>query len=209
MDGTAKSVERAYLDVAQRWCAAAEAVDGGERGHSTRAAMYACAIADAAGVEAGELIWYRIGALLHDVGKSVIPPHILCKPGALTTSERRVVERHPVIGADMISAVDWPFDVGLVVLHHHERWDGGGYPHGLSREAIPFPARVMAIADVFDALTSERPYRPAYSPRQALAIMMADAEGAFDPALFDLFRTMMMPRIVSPVPARVRLRATA
>jgi putative nucleotidyltransferase with HDIG domain len=154
-------------------------------------------------VKPKELVWYRIGGLLHDVGKCVIPAQILNKPGALTAEERRIVERHPVVGAEMISAVKWPFDVAALVLHHHERWDGGGYPDGLAQEAIPFAARVMAIADVFDALTSQRPYRPAYSPRQALAIMMADAAGAFDPALFELFRGMMMPRLATAAAPRL------
>lgn len=189
----------AYLDVAQRWSAAAEAVDGATPGHSDRAAAYAFALAERAGVPADDLIWYRIGGLLHDVGKCVIPAVILNKPGALSAAERTVVERHPVIGAEMVSAVQWPFDIGSLVLHHHERWDGGGYPHGLAREEIPFSARIMAIADVFDALTSERSYRPAYTPRQALAIMLADSGGAFDPQLFELFRMMMMPRIAAQV----------
>lgn len=208
-DAATAGIETAYLDVAERWSAAAEQVEGAAPGHSARVAAYAHALAERAGVPAADLIWYRIGGLLHDIGKCVIPAAVLNKPGALSAAERSVVERHSEIGAEMVSAVCWPFDIGSLVLHHHERWDGGGYPHGLAREEIPFSARVMAIADVFDALTSERPYRPAYTPRQSLAIMLADSGGAFDPQLFELFRMMMMPRIAAQGQGQGQRRAKA
>lgn len=194
-----QSFERAYHRVAERWCVAVEAIDPMAKGHSARVGLYASALAERVGVDAAHLPWYRVGGLLHDVGKAVIPAEVLTKPGALTAAERRLIEQHPVVGAEMVSALAWPFDLHPMVLHHHERWDGGGYPHGLAHDAIPLSARVMAVADVFDALTSERPYRPAYSPRQAIAIMTADSGGAFDPHLFDAFRSMMAPQIASGV----------
>ena len=192
-----QTFERAYHRVAERWCAAVESIDPMAEGHSSRVGLYASALAERVGIRAEDLPWYRVGGLLHDVGKAVIPAEVLKKPGALTAAERRTIERHPVVGAEMVSALAWPFDLIPMVLHHHERWDGGGYPHGLAREMIPVAARIMAIADVFDALTSERPYRPAYSPRQAIAIMTADSGGAFDPRFFDAFRGMMAPQIAS------------
>lgn len=190
--------ERAFHTVAERWCVAVEALDPLAQGHSARVGLYASALAERVGVQTAQLPWYRIGGLLHDVGKAVVPSTVLTKPGALTAAERRIIEQHPVVGADMVAALAWPFDVRPMVLHHHERWDGGGYPHGLAHEAIPLCARIMAVADVFDALTSERSYRPAYSPRQAIAIMTADSGGAFDPALFDAFRALMAPQASTP-----------
>lgn len=200
--------ERAYHRFAESWCTAVEAVDPMAKGHSARVGLYASALAERVGIAADALPWYRIGGLLHDVGKAVIPVALLTKPGALTVAERREIERHPVVGAEMVAALKWPFDLHPMVLHHHERWDGGGYPHGLARATIPQSARIMAIADVFDALTSERPYRPAYSPRQAIAIMTADSGGAFDPHLFDAFREMMAPQIAAGT-ARLPERAIA
>lgn len=200
--------DRAYHRLAETWCVAVEAVDPLTKGHSARVGLYASALAERVGIAAAVLPWYRVGGLLHDVGKAVIPAAVLTKPGALTAAERREVERHPEVGAEMVETLDWPFDLRPMVLHHHERWDGGGYPHGLARMTIPLPARIMAIADVFDALTSERPYRPAYSPRQAIAIMTADSGGAFDPRLFDSFREMMAPQIASGT-ARLPERAIA
>ncbi len=185
--------DRTYQSVAQRWCLEVEAVDPLMKGHSARVGLYASALAERVGQEASHLPWYRVGGLLHDVGKSVVPASVLTKSGALTAAERRLIEQHPLVGAEMVAALSWPFDLQPMVLYHHERWDGGGYPHGLSHESIPLAGRIMCIADVFDALTSERPYRPAYSPRQAIAIMTADSGGAFDPALFDAFRGMMAP----------------
>jgi putative nucleotidyltransferase with HDIG domain len=200
--------ERAYHRFAESWCTAVEAVDPKAKGHSARVGLYASALAERVGIATEQLPWYRIGGLLHDVGKAIIPVTLLTKPGALTAAERREIERHPVVGAEMVEALKWPFDLRPMVLYHHERWDGGGYPHGLARGTIPLSARIMAIADVFDALTSERPYRPAYSPRQAIAIMTADSGGAFDPQLFEAFREMMAPQIAQGK-ARLPERAIA
>lgn len=196
------TLDRAHHKLAERWCRSVEALDPLAAGHGARVGLYASALAERTGVQAADLPWYRVGGLLHDVGKAVIPRRVLAKPGALTAAERRLIEQHPVVGADMVSALTWPFEVRPMVLHHHERWDGGGYPDGLAHESIPQCARIMAVADVFDALTSERPYRPAYSPRQAIAIMTADSGGAFDPELFDAFREMMAPRVSSAGEAR-------
>lgn len=195
-------IEHTWEDLAVRWSATVEAMDETAGGHSGRVADYAVALAERVGVAREELRWYRIGGLLHDVGKAAIPTAILTKPGALTPEERRQVERHAEAGADMVASIEWPYDIRTMVLHHHERWDGTGYPHRLARHAIPLSARIMAIADVYDALTSERPYRPAYSPRQAMAIMLADRGAAFDPDLFDAFRELMTPEIYSTVPLR-------
>ena len=196
------STEHTWEELAVRWSATVEVVDETATGHSGRVAEYAAALAERVGVPREELRWYRIGGLLHDVGKAAVPAAVLAKKGPLTPEERLEVEKHAAAGAEMVASIDWPYDIRSMVLYHHERWDGRGYPHGLARSAIPLSARIMALADVFDALTSERPYRPAYSPRQAMAIMLADRGSAFDPDLFDAFRELMSPKVYSKVPLR-------
>jgi putative nucleotidyltransferase with HDIG domain len=132
------------------------------------------------------MFWFRVGALLHDVGKIVVPTVILTKPGPLTDEERRIMERHALAGAELLSDVEFPWDVLPIIRNHHERWDGRGYPDQLAGEDIPLAARILCIADVYDALTTDRPYRKAFTREKALEIMRSDA-GAFDPALFAEF----------------------
>ena len=139
------------------------------------------------------LLWFRMGALLHDVGKIVVPPEILNKPGGLTAEERAVIERHPDAGVELLGDIEFPWDIRPMVRHHHEAWDGSGYPEGLAGEAIPLAARILCVADVYDALASDRPYRPAFPHERTLAIMSAEAGTRLDPALFDLFRTLDLP----------------
>jgi putative nucleotidyltransferase with HDIG domain len=153
-------------------------------------ASYACALARAAGLDDDVLLWFRMGALLHDVGKIVVPPEILNKPGKLTPDERTVIERHPDAGVELIGDIEFPWDIRPMVRHHHEAWDGSGYPLGLAGNEIPLPARILCVADVYDALASDRPYRSAFPHERTLAIMSSEAGTKLDPALFDLFRTL-------------------
>ena len=132
------------------------------------------------------MVWFRMGAFLHDVGKTEVPEEILNKPGRLTDEERALMEQHTVIGDEMLAPVEFPWDIRPMVRSHHERWDGRGYPDRLAAEDIPRAARILRIADVFDALTTARSYRRPLSPDEALEIMVQD-EGSFDPELFDLF----------------------
>jgi putative two-component system response regulator len=126
---------------------------------------------------------------MHDVGKIGIPDHILLKPGPLNEEERQVIRRHPQIGADIIGKHDNELlsSARTIALTHHERWDGSGYPQGLQAEQIPLYGRIVAIADVFDALMSKRPYKPAFSAAQALATMAEERGKHFDPKLLDCF----------------------
>jgi HD-GYP domain-containing protein (c-di-GMP phosphodiesterase class II) len=135
------------------------------------------------------MVWFRMGAFLHDLGKIEVPEEVLNKPGRLTEDERAQMERHPVIGEAMLGSVDFPWDIRPMVRSHHERWDGGGYPDGLVAEAIPFSARILRVADVFDALTSARSYRRLLSPQEAMAIMVDDG-GSFDPEIFAAFQEL-------------------
>ncbi|MCI3922636.1 HD domain-containing protein [Paenibacillus sp. TRM 82003] len=140
-------------------------------------------------------------SLLHDIGKSCVPEGILYKPDALTTFERQIMEMHPLMGLDILKKVESDFEEGLlmeefsiarnIILHHHERWDGGGYPHRLAGEAIPFEARVVSIVDVYDALVSKRPYKDAWPSREALNYIAAQRGKHFDPAIADSFLALM------------------
>jgi HD-GYP domain-containing protein (c-di-GMP phosphodiesterase class II) len=128
----------------------------------------------------------RLAASLHDVGKLAIPEELLRKPGVLTDSERLVLQRHPQIGYRMLEGLGVD-PVAESVLHHHERWDGGGYPSGLSGSSIPLGARIIFVADAFDAMTSERVYRDKLSDEDALEELQRCAGEQFDPEVVDAF----------------------
>ncbi len=141
-------------------------------------------------------------ALLHDIGKLAVPEHILSKPGRLSISEYAKVKIHPAIGADILSAIEFPYELVPIVKHHHERFDGKGYPIGLKGEEIPLGARILSIVDCYEALTTDRPYRPRYGREQALEIMRIEAGRAFDPTLlkkfFEIVNTIDLPAPLSP-----------
>ncbi|HEX5726431.1 MAG TPA: HD domain-containing phosphohydrolase [Longimicrobiaceae bacterium] len=181
------NLEALFLKLVAQWGESIESADRYTRGHCERVANYACALASAAGVDEGVLLWFRMGALLHDVGKIVVPPEILNKPGLLTPDERRVIERHPDAGVQLLGDIEFPWDIRPMIRHHHESWDGSGYPQGLAGEAIPLPARILCVADVYDALATDRPYRPAFSHERTLEIMHDGAGHSLDPELFRLF----------------------
>jgi diguanylate cyclase (GGDEF)-like protein/putative nucleotidyltransferase with HDIG domain len=128
----------------------------------------------------------RAAALLHDVGKLAVPEYILNKPSRLTEAERRKVRLHPTVGADILETVPFPYPVARYVRHHHERWDGTGYPDGLAGEAIPLGARILSLADAYVALRSDRPFRPRLNPQLALNIVRQEMERAFDPKLVEI-----------------------
>jgi len=130
-------------------------------------------------------------ARVHDLGKIAIPDSILLKPGKLTAEEWAVVKRHPVVGADLLEGLEIYEGITHVVRHEHEHWDGGGYPDGLSGENIPLGSRILAVADVWSALTTDRPYRPAYTADEARTILKAMAGKELDPKLVDLFLTVV------------------
>jgi putative nucleotidyltransferase with HDIG domain len=180
------SLEASFLDIVRGWSASIESADRYTRGHCDRVAEYACALAAESGFDSQTLFWFRMGAILHDVGKIVVPGDILNKPGALTPDERAVMQGHPVAGVEILADIDFPWDILPMVRNHHEQWSGRGYPDGLAGEAIPLAARILCVADVYDALTSERPYRAAYTHARALEVMRS-MEGSFDPVLFERF----------------------
>ena len=165
-----------------------EAKDSRLEGHCERLAHYAAAMGEALCLDAEDLEALRRGAVLHDVGKIGIPDALLFKPGPLTAEEWRVMREHPVIGERICQPLKSMRDVLPVIRHHHERWDGSGYPDGLAGPAIPLTARILQVADVFDALTTERPYRQPLTPAEALSILRQEvAQGLWDPAVVELF----------------------
>jgi len=167
--------------------AALEARDPYLRGHSARVTSIAEGLARRLGWRGERLDALRLGASLHDVGKIAVNASVLCKPGPLTDEELEQIRTHPVAGACLIEGVE-DFRPALpYVLHHHERWDGNGYPHCLAGEEIPIEARLLGVADAFDAMTSVRSYRPALSVEQALAELQRCAGSQFDPELADTF----------------------
>jgi putative two-component system response regulator len=157
--------------------------------HIRRTALLSEFLAQAAGWSAKEAENIRLAAPMHDVGKIGIPDAILRKPGKLTPEEFEIMKTHTIIGSRMLSGSDAPMlkMAAEIALNHHECWDGGGYPTGLARESIPESARILAIVDVYDAMTHDRVYRPAHSEDEVLAIMQQGAGTHFDPLLLTVF----------------------
>ena len=167
--------------------AALEARDPYLVGHSSRVTTFAEGLALTLGWRGERIDALRLGGSLHDVGKIAVNASVLRKAGPLTDAEFEQIQRHPVAGAQLIEAVA-DFSPALpYVLHHHERWDGGGYPHGLAGEEIPVEARLLGVADAFDAMTSARSYRPALSEDAALSELRRCAGTQFDPELAHTF----------------------
>ena len=191
LGGKIEALEQTFLRFVRRWGESIESADLYTQGHCMRVADYACALARAAGFDAQTLFWFRMGALLHDVGKIVIPPEVLNKGGGFTPEERKLMERHTDAGVDLLRGIDFPWNVLPMIRYHHERWSGGGYPTGITGTSIPVSARILAIADVFDALTTDRPYRRAYSMRQSMEIMAGSMRGHFDPDLLELWTRLV------------------
>jgi putative nucleotidyltransferase with HDIG domain len=186
-----RRLEQRFHDLVQKWAQDIESKDAYTLGHCERVSEAACAIAVDMGFDETTMFWFKVGALLHDVGKIVVPPEILNKNGKLTPEERRIMESHPVAGVELLRDVEFPWDVLPMIRGHHERYDGHGYPDRLAGEAIPLSARILCVADVFDALTTDRPYRKAYEIEDALKLMEADSGRQYDPAILDRFLRIM------------------
>jgi putative nucleotidyltransferase with HDIG domain len=182
-------LEADFLSLVIRWGESIEAKDRYTSGHCQRVAEYACRIATSAGLNERDIVWFRMGAFLHDVGKTEVPAEILNKAGPLSDEERVIIERHTVAGDELLSLIAFPWDIRPMVRSHHERWDGNGYPDGLAGEDIPLTARILRIADVYDALTTTRSYREPLTAEAAFELMESDI-GGFDPELFEIFRQL-------------------
>ena len=197
-------LEGDFLDVVRTWSESIESKDVHTQGHCERVADLAGALAAKAGLDEPSLFWFRIGALLHDVGKLIVPSETLNKPDKLTEEEWLLMREHPAAGVEMLADIVFPWDVSPMVRSHHERWDGHGYPDGLVGAAIPLPARILSIADVYDALTTERSYKRAYSHLEAMEIMRREVGKQFDPQLFVRFEELVRRGAVNAPPVAQR-----
>jgi putative nucleotidyltransferase with HDIG domain len=177
----AQELRRSYKATVLALANAVEARDAYTGRHAQRVAAYGLRVAHAAGIEVDPQV--EFGFLLHDIGKVAVPDAILFKPGPLTDPERALVRKHPEIGSEILRHIEFLDDAKDVVRHHHERWDGGGYPDSLAQEEIPLAARVFSLVDTLDALTTDRPYRRASSFAAARDVICSEAGGQFDPAI--------------------------
>jgi putative nucleotidyltransferase with HDIG domain len=188
--------------------------DGATHQHAQRVQHFAVALAAEIGIRDDRMLQaIEVGALLHDIGKLGVPDSLLAKPGPLTPAEYERVKQHSAIGADLLSTINFPGPLSLVVRHHHENWDGSGYPDGLRGENIPIGARVLAVVDCYDALTSDRPYRAAL-PHCSAASMLDERSGSmYDPQIATAFLSIVQ-RLLSnrvsvpkrPSPPRERVQ---
>jgi len=177
-----------YLSTIETLAMAVDAKDQITHGHIRRVQVYALELAKLLGVkDERQLKAIEAAALLHDMGKLAIPEHILNKPGKLTGPEFEKMKLHADIGADLLSAVKFPYPVVPIVRHHHEQWSGKGYPSGIAGTDIPLGARILAVVDCFDALTSDRPYRPRLTTEEAFAIILEARGSLYDPLVVDTF----------------------
>jgi putative two-component system response regulator len=168
-----------------------EARDPYTAGHCERLARYAVDLGTALGIDQTTLKALRLGGFLHDLGKIAVPDRILLKNGPLDAEEQAVIRTHPIIGADLVQQLHTLDGVRPIIRHHHERFDGSGYPDGLAGEAIPVGARIMAVVDVYDALRTERPYKFALSHEEAIGILWRETEaGSWDPQVARMFIDM-------------------
>ncbi|MET0686748.1 MAG: HD domain-containing phosphohydrolase [Solirubrobacteraceae bacterium] len=184
----AQELRRSYKATVLALANAVEARDAYTGRHAQRVAAYGLRLAHAAGVDVDAQV--EFGFLLHDIGKVAVPDAILFKPGPLTADEYTLMTAHPMIGWEILRHIDFLDDAKTVVRHHHERWDGTGYPDGMAGEAIPLHARVFALADALDALTTDRPYRAAVSWAAARDTIREAAGSHFDPAIVAAYDTV-------------------
>ena len=182
-----EELERAYRHMLLALTRALDLRDTETEEHSMRVTQYSLTIGRAMGLSPEQLAALELGALLHDVGKIGIPDAILRKPGPLNEEEWTIMRRHPKLGHEILHGVDFLEPSLPVVLYHHERWDGNGYPSGLAGEAIPLAARIFAIADAFDAITSSRPYKKAQPISFAVEAIQTASNKQFDPAVVETF----------------------
>jgi PAS domain S-box-containing protein len=180
----------AYEATLEGWSAALDLRDRETEGHTQRVTLMTIDLAEAMGLEAEQLVNIRRGALLHDIGKMGVPDHILLKPDKLTEQEWQHMRMHAVYAYNLLSNIRYLRGALDIPYCHHEKWNGTGYPRGLKGEQIPLPARIFAVADVYDALTSDRPYRAGWSHEQALDYIREQSGSYFDPKVVEVFLTL-------------------
>jgi putative two-component system response regulator len=188
-------IDEAYLETVNVLANTIEGRDPYTHGHIERVAAYAQWLAEALGWSGENLRLLRFGARLHDIGKITIPDQVLKKPGKLTPEEWKIMAQHPAAGAKIIRSIGYLQATEPYVLYHHERWDGSGYPKGLKGREIPLEGRLLALGDVYDALTTSRPYHPARPHSEVFEYLKRNAGVLFDPDLVPLFIQVMREQL--------------
>jgi diguanylate cyclase (GGDEF)-like protein/putative nucleotidyltransferase with HDIG domain len=195
-----REVSDLHLATIEALALAIDAKDQTAQSHIRRVQVYAAGLARALGMSDNEIQGVKTAALLHDIGKLAVPEHILSKPGPLTQEEFQKIRIHPQVGAEIISGVPFPYPVAPLILSHHERWDGKGYPDGLQGDEIPLGARILSVVDYFDALISERPYHRAMTFDAAMGLLKQESGKALDPQVVRAF-IEMYPRLAAEADA--------
>ncbi|MBC7910213.1 MAG: HD domain-containing protein [Pyrinomonadaceae bacterium] len=183
------SLEKAHHEMVEALAVAINAKDEVTHEHVLRVQIYSAGVARLLGCNAAEIEALKAGALLHDIGKIAVPDYILNKPGKLTAAEFEKMKMHTVVGAQILGRVEFPYPVVPVVRHHHERWDGKGYPDGLSAEDIPLTARILSVVDCFDAVREDRQYRKGLTREEAINLIMQGSGTQYDPRVVGMFIT--------------------
>jgi putative nucleotidyltransferase with HDIG domain len=182
-----QSLAQAYDATIEGWSRALDLRDKETEGHTVRVAEMATRFARSLGLSEDDLVQMRRGSLLHDIGKMGVPDVILLKPGKLSDAESGIMRKHPGYAFSLLAPIDYLQKAMEVPYCHHEKWDGSGYPRGLKGEQIPIAARIFSVIDVWDALTSDRPYRKAWSKEEALAYILQESGRQFDPEVTQAF----------------------
>ena len=193
-EAATRRVQEAYDQTLAGWAAALDIRDRSTAAHTHRVTELTVALAERFGFEGEELVVIGRGATLHDIGKMGVPDAVLAKPGPLDDEEWALMRRHPQLAVDMLAGIEYLRTALDIPRCHHEKWDGTGYPAGLAGEQIPLPARMFAVVDVFDAVTSERPYRHPMPVADAVALLESESGRHFDPAVVEAFLPLVQGR---------------
>lgn len=197
----ASEASQLHLATVEALATAIDAKDQTTHCHVRRVQIYAAGLGQILGLSDAEIAALKAGALLHDIGKLAVPDHILNKPGGLTPAEFEKMKVHTTVGAQILSRVDFPYPVVPIVRHHHEQWNGRGYPDGLKGEQIPVTARIMSVVDCFDSVREDRPFRRGMSREEAVALLQRGSRTLFDPRIVELF-IENLPRFEAEIAAR-------
>jgi diguanylate cyclase (GGDEF)-like protein/putative nucleotidyltransferase with HDIG domain len=195
-----EELSRIHLSTAEALATAIDAKDQTTHCHVRRVQIYAAGLGEALGLSTSEIAALQAGALLHDIGKLAVPAHIINKPGRLTPAEFEKMKIHTTVGAQILSRVDFPYPVVPIVRHHHEQWDGLGYPDGLKGDQIPITARVISVVDCFDSVREDRPFRRGMTRDEAIAFLLRGSGNHFDPNVVELF-IQHLPRFEAEIAA--------